>query len=334
MAEFDVTGLDTQGFVVAQGFLTADDLAVLREDYAAAPLNPNFNYPLRTPSPAALGRLQQRIDSVVALVNEHTSSCVDMHASANYFATGVATGIDFAWHQDHESWFMVQDHHDYLNFYLPVVKPDVARSNLSVVPFDALRRAAPRAHEMLIDGGASHVQWIGGRCVAVSDDGGAIRVVPGGFDALAETPPLEAGDLLLLRGDVVHRTQDTSTARVALSVRVANSAAIVKRGRLAAGGVRKALMMSRNAIVYQMAFQAFDEAGTDQLAVGELDRRLQSMSPPVALRRRDFLRQLAGEKRRAHALSSFARDLPMAAVLAGVTRAQTLLASRRSTVTA
>ena len=163
----------------------------------------------------------------------------------------------------------------------------------------------------------------------MSDDLGTIRVVPGGLDALAHTPELAAGDLLLLRGDVAHRTQDTSTARIALSVRATNGAAVVRRSRLASGGVRKALMMARNPQPYSMAFQAFDAAGTDELSVRELAARLATMVPPPPARRREFLGHLVAEKRRARGPTRFALDVPMAAGLRGVTTVQRRIDQRR-----
>ena len=42
-------------------------------------------------------------------------------------------GRPYGWHQDYESYYLYQTHRNYVNLYIPVIKPDVARSNLQVV---------------------------------------------------------------------------------------------------------------------------------------------------------------------------------------------------------
>ncbi len=89
------------------------------------------------------------------------------------------------------------------------------------------------------------------------------------LDDLACTPQLDAGDLLLMRNDMFHRTQDNDTARVALSVRAAYSSAVVKRAQLANGGLAKAARMAKARRQFESMFRAFDEAGQDEMALGE-----------------------------------------------------------------
>ena len=99
-----------------------------------------------------------------------------------------------------------------------------------------------------------------------NDDSGGSRLISTDLGTIAVTPQLAEGDLLLLRGDIIHRTQDTDTNRVALSWRVADGATVLKRKRLAAGGVRKAEMMRNNTVLYQKVFKAFDVNGDGKLS--------------------------------------------------------------------
>ena len=72
--------------------------------------------------------------------------------------------------------------------------------------------------------------------MAFLDDTGGAHLVDKEFDRLAQTLELDPGDLLLLRGDMIHRTQDTETDRVSLSFRAGNAETAVHRARLADGG--------------------------------------------------------------------------------------------------
>ena len=78
----------------------------------------------------------------------------------------------------------VQNHYDYLNFYIPIVKPDIEKSNLCLIPFDVLERESPKAYEFLVRGGATHFHPLGERCLAVSDETGDVRSAPERHGAL------------------------------------------------------------------------------------------------------------------------------------------------------
>jgi hypothetical protein len=319
-----MTDLETRGFVLVRDFLAPEDLRFLQDDAAHAPLDGNKNYNLMTASADAVALVERRVDELLQRINTQTALQVHIPAGANYFATGVATGINFPWHQDHESYFIFQNHYDYLNFYMPIVKPDVARSNVSIIPFDVLERSAPKVHRMLLRSGARHFQPVGRRWLSVSDETGAVRLMPKHLTDLACTPHLAAGDLLLFRGDILHRTQDADTARVAMSIRRTSETTIISRKRLASGGLRKALMMSNFASIYQQMFRTFEAAGRDEMTVAEMhDIDLSSSPPLVSAGRRAFLLQLLGEKRRAHTLTGLVIDVPRAVALHGMIQVQT-----------
>src|SRR6185295_1132801 len=91
------------------------------------------------------------------------------------FATG--RGISFSWHQDHESFFTIQNHYDYLNFYIPIVKPRKDKSNLSIVPFDVLERASARSFRKLVRGGATRFPRIRDKRMAFFDDSGCVHLM-------------------------------------------------------------------------------------------------------------------------------------------------------------
>ena len=297
--------LQTRGFVHVPGFLSRAELQEYTDDFKARGFDPKSFYPYKTASPTANAHASERVQEVLRLVREQTDLRVNLPQEAWYFATGKSKGINFPWHQDTESYWQTQNHYDYLNFYIPVMKERTDKSNLCVVPFDVLEREIPGTFRRLVRSGAHHFVRVRNKLVAYSDDSGAMHIVRGDLDRIAHTPLLAAGDLLLLRGDVIHRTQDGDTERIAMSFRVSSSQTIVKRSRLAYGGLSKTRIMAKHPLPYQKMFLAFDAAGRDEMPLGELTKLGQAVSVEPA-DQRDFIKYLLREKRRAGSLGLFA----------------------------
>jgi hypothetical protein len=233
---------------------------------------------------------------------------VDSPQAAVYFSTGKSEGgVNFPWHQDHESFFQLQNHYEYLNFYIPIKKPHTDKTNLSVVPFDVLEREDAELFRRMVKCGATHFNRLASVRFVNFDDGGDVHTVRGEMDRMAYTPMLAAGDLLLLRGDMIHRTQDTETERIAISFRASSAQTIVRRSRLAYGGLVKANMMAKNPEPYLQMFKAFDQAGRDEMPAHEI-RGLMDALAVQPLSRWAFYRQLLREKHRAGVMSHFLRS--------------------------
>jgi hypothetical protein len=312
--------LEKRGYVVLRDFLPADVIEQLREDYSQQGRDVTIPY-LKHASPEMAELTKPRVDAVLEQVRSQTPLKVDLPAGVHYFATGEKTGMTFPWHQDHESWFIVQNHYDYLNFYIPIIKPEVTKSNLRIVPFDVLEQKAPSAYRMLVRGGASRVRSVGGRWFVMSDATGAVRMLPSSIGDYAITPELAAGDLLLMRGDVVHSTQDTETERVSFSVRISSAETVVRRSALAAGGIQKAAFMIRYSPIYEGLFRVFEKVGRDEVALKEFFDAGRAIEPVTTVDRKDFLKRLVKEKRRAGNLTRFALDAPMAVSLRTLNKA-------------
>jgi hypothetical protein len=299
--------LEAQGFVHIPAFLSPSQLAVCTEDYLSQPVADNRNYALSNVTQRVVDCVRGSLREVIDLVQASTDIKVDLYLGASYFAT--KRGISFDWHQDHESYYLTQNHYDYLNFYIALVKPRKDKSNLSIVPFDVLQRESPRTFPHVYRSGASTSFSVGGRQVLMHDDSGAVHAADTTFDRIAVTPQLEAGDLLLLRGDILHKTQDEETSRVALSIRLGFSKTIVRRSTLADGGRAKTRMMARNLSSYQRVFEAFDAAGRDELPlvtlISMMNDRLKTQGPLEPVNRPG--RYLLKQKVRSRVLLSSAR---------------------------
>lgn len=316
MSGVDFKDLETKGFVVIPSFLSATEIADFNEDFYRQGIDTaNSNYRLAKASPRTNARMAERAGEVLRRVSEQTGLRVDSPQVAWYFSTGKSAGVNFQWHQDHESFFQLQNHYDYLNFYIPIKKPRTDKSNLSVVPFDVLEHEDTELFRRMQRRGATHFGCLARMRLVYFDDGGDVHIIRGEMDRMAYTPMLAAGDLLLLRGDMIHRTQDSETERIAISFRASSAQTIVRRSRLAYGGLVKAKMMAKNPEPYQRMFRAFDQAGRDEMPAHEI-RRLMDAVTVQPQSRWAFYRQLLREKHRAgvvgHFLCSLLRTLSLA----------------------
>jgi hypothetical protein len=289
--------LDSKGYLVVPSFLTPPEIDVFRADYDAAgrttsgagPRDASSRardsidvpYKVRHVTASARQVIDGKLAATARAVKNATGIRVNTHSAGPfgslYFTTDGDIGL--SWHQDSVSYYAYQNHYDYLNFYIPIVKPVRAKSNLCVIPFDALSARSPELCQAIRGKGATRfVVKRGTTIVRDNERGGRHGVLPYAIDELAVTPELDAGDLLLLRGDVVHRTQDTDTRRVAVSLRMMNARTRIRRDTLVRGGLVKTILMTQLRNDFQVLLDCFDAAGKDEMTLG----RLVALEPSVA----------------------------------------------------
>ncbi|WP_144059393.1 phytanoyl-CoA dioxygenase family protein [Rhodopirellula sp. SWK7] len=280
--------MDSRGFLLIRGFLDQDEIEMLGQDFEAAALEVNSNYSVRRLSSAAMDRLEEKFRHVNERVAAESSVRVNCLNDGVYFSTvSEKTTLSsprkgaqqaFPWHQDHENYWMWHDVKNYLNFYMSVVKPVLEKSNLTVVPLDRLKERAPEIHDRLLGRGATRVLQSGKKWVVKDDNrGGKVGTLDFDLAEIEETPQLRPGDLLLLRGDIIHRTQDSSTRRVAASIRYINSETVVPRSSVAKGGLAKMLMMLNARYLFEPVFHCFDQSNGEPIRAGEIDRYLKEV---------------------------------------------------------
>ena len=223
MTDFNIRDIETRGFLVVKNFLGHTDIDRLLNDYQLRRENADSKVYLRehTLSKSGWHRLEGKIIPLIELISAETDIKIDLLGpNGMYFGTATA---NLPWHQDHESYYTWQTGYHQLNFWMPLVKPDAKLSGLKVVPMDTLKlhigsvfdqRILDQAAKRFIpDGDITHV---------IDDEQDDTFDLPVNIDTIAETPVIEAGDALLVRGDVIHATQDCTTQRVALSIRAVN----------------------------------------------------------------------------------------------------------------
>jgi hypothetical protein len=268
----DVWGeLATRGYVHVRQFLSEQELLKVQKDYRAqfAKTAANGNYEVPVASPLLTWSFESKLQNVAEAVRDATGIDADMTLCGLYFAT--EKGISFPWHQDHESFFMYQQHSNYLNFYIPIDKPDRTKANLSLVPFDRLQECLTEPlHRRLQGAGATRLFPEGTTTRVCEDESGAEFTLPVNIEHIKETPQTAPGDLLLLRGDMIHRTHDADSARVAVSFRRTRGDARIAKDRFLSGAPKKLEMMSKNESLYAPLRACFESLQRDEITARQL----------------------------------------------------------------
>ncbi len=195
--------LRRRGVCVLRGLLSAEECERLLEHYRGKE-GEEAKTPALTDA-ALLELLRERLLPVVA-----GTPYAPPGVSGYFFA--IERGVRHEWHRDHGTFYVNQSHENLLIVWIALRKPQRRLSNVCVVPTDQLSGWAALGLE---HGGASRVEGE----TLLDDQTGLSRAI-GNLDAVCETPELAAGDALLFRGDVFHRTQDEASDRVALSLRL------------------------------------------------------------------------------------------------------------------
>lgn len=148
----------------------------------------------------------------------------------------VAPGGVLNWHLDHFSYYLYNDHRNWLICYMPVMKPSADLANLAIVPSDVLEAKDPELSRRTQGRGAMRfrrvepdtIEWFEMRfpreSIAVGDwfaiddfddstMGWKINV---DLEECKVVPKLNVHDLLIMRADVIHRTNDAGTDRISI----------------------------------------------------------------------------------------------------------------------
>lgn len=309
--------IDARGFTVVPSFLSPSECADLMGEWAriadepGARANPN-NASIRVPR-AAQERLAPRLLAAMEGIASCSESRVDRVRVGQFYAT--ARGIEFGWHNDHDAYFHTQDFINYLNFWIPIQKPDRSRSGVAVVPHDTLRAHQPALAQWLRGHGGITVRSIDGRSILYDSERSESFELDGSLDDYAVAPAVGPGDLVLMRGDVLHRTQDARTERVAVAFRCISSRSVLTKERLTHMGFHKFNVMSGNRMAFALRFAAFELAGRDTLTVAESEELCSTLAarladdgarsgrePPTNERFREIVLDMARERRQAQNL--------------------------------
>ena len=227
MSSADWKKLEVDGFTVIKGFCTAEEVATMKATYDNTQGNANKNYAAKNAEfPSSV---MQRFHELLPYIREKAHIEVDQVWPAQAYATK-QSGQDnrFDWHVDQGTYSICGTHASMLNLYLAVYKTVPEKSNLSVIPWPAFEKAVPSIAKRIADKGS--FCWLPG------EKGNPERPDPEKLymhdqrsmshaedcpdpNSIGYTPHLNAGDLLILKQDLPHKTQDNETARIAFTAK-------------------------------------------------------------------------------------------------------------------
>lgn len=148
----------------------------------------------------------------------------------------VAPGGVLNWHLDHFSYYLYGDHRNWLICYMPVLKPSPDLANLAIIPADVLESRDPELSRRIRGRGAMRfrcvesdtMDWFAmrfpgqrielGDWFAIDDFDDSTMGWKVGIDLeqCKIVPRLEVHDLLIMRADVIHRTNDAESDRISI----------------------------------------------------------------------------------------------------------------------
>jgi ectoine hydroxylase-related dioxygenase (phytanoyl-CoA dioxygenase family) len=270
---YNIENFESSGYVVIKNFLDQHEVHMLLDDYNNYCSQHTIvkNYPEAYCSSAILDQIKPKIKNLCQLITDQTSITVDTVIPKNlYFDT---SWFNAGWHQDHASWFLFQDNQNHLNFHLVLSKENSDQSGLGLIPLDTISQYTSEL-EHSVSKGAMSFRSHDGYTDAQDDELGTHFKIPVGLNSIAVYPTVYPGDLLLFRGDVIHRTQDDNTKRISLSVRCANSAGIISKSRIvpSTDGNTPEFRLTINQERYNTVSKIFGDRET--ITIGELVEKL------------------------------------------------------------
>ncbi len=274
--------LETKGYLVVKNAFDSEEISELINEFSKSKALGNDNYNIPYLCASSVEKYRRKFsEQIIPWIKEQTNLKADYFEQAGFFAT--SNGVNFDWHIDPESFYISQDHYHYLNFYLPIKKPIVEKSNLSLIPADVLSRLIPDIYNKVVNGrGALRLLPGNGKSVVVDDNDGRVYECNFAVKDLIVTPQLGVGDLLVMRGDLFHKTQDKDTDRVNVSFRFVNSNDVIELSHFDPTCLRKAIIMSRNRKAYYLRRLTFDQAGKTSMSQLEHYKRFAELvvNPP------------------------------------------------------
>jgi ectoine hydroxylase-related dioxygenase (phytanoyl-CoA dioxygenase family) len=265
MDVFDLGNLECNGFAVVKNFLDATDIKEITTNYQLSQARPRTNKNYNIIPSVVQHHLDHQIQHVLQRVAHSTSVVVNWSDPHGVFFD--TEEIKFDWHQDHEPYWWSQDSFNHLNFWMPIIKCDIDNAGLNLVPFENL---APLDREKIIRSGARRFVTNNMSTLVQDDSTGSNFVIDLDLATVAVTPQIEVGDVIIMRGDVIHQTQPTLQHRVAFSVRCYQKQSILLREKFIKGGRFKRNMIQQNTAAYAFLIDQFVQQGRDTVPFTEL----------------------------------------------------------------
>ena len=250
--EGDWSDLNGSGFVVVRGFLSPEAVATVLKPYLAAMEGDKYLFvPAAFLGPGGLevladlqGRFRELFPAIEKRAGLHltTFDPFTTYFPNRWYDDDTGKPLDAAgWHSDPPPYHLFQDVSQYVNCWIPLIKPKADESGLTLLPMDRLREKDPTFYEAIQRrGGAAFASSKtppgspgsvfpllkvkeAGDYLTIDRDGEILLLEPRvDIDDIGVTPDVMPGDAIFAHGDVLHRAQDQKANRVAISLRGVN----------------------------------------------------------------------------------------------------------------
>ncbi len=244
-----------QGYAVLRNFLSAEDIPESLVSYLAGAEKFHDGVVVDIPADA-MRLIRSRIENTIPAVAKTMGLAIDpdrfgycaIRVKENHDTPTLRTPFDqnrdpktspgggLNWHLDHFSYYLFGDHKNWLICYLPVLKPRSDATNLAILPDHVVKQFDPDLHRRIQGRGALRFRCVEadtmawfklrfpdeelavGDWFAIDDmddstPGWKIKV---DLEQQKVVPQLNTYDLLIMRADVIHRTNDANCDRISV----------------------------------------------------------------------------------------------------------------------
>jgi ectoine hydroxylase-related dioxygenase (phytanoyl-CoA dioxygenase family) len=262
--------LETKGFFVVPKFFGNNMINLLINDYnsIADKTSLNQNYSVINSKSQIGPYVKPILNSITNNTNIKVNTPLPF---STYFNNHI---FEFTWHQDHEPYYIYQDMYNGVQCWIPIIKPNKYEGGLGLIPNDVLESMCPDLFKSQILGrGAKTFQSMpDGTTLMINDDIGNETILPFSLEKIAVYPELEPGDLLVFRQDVIHKSQPSENARVAIAVRAFDKDGVITKKNYLAGSDRKKEMINKNSsgLSYIKLAEQFIKQGKDSILISDI----------------------------------------------------------------
>lgn len=263
--------LETKGYVVVKNFLTQEEIDEhihLSNNVSSTELYGADVDPKERPDKLVVRRattnhnLTDKIQKVLNTISLETDITVNVIRRIPLFFDN--TDLKITWHVDHEPYYSSYDSYNNLNFWIPLIKPSPKTSGVSVIPHDVLPK---EMQDVVLRKGARRVVADGDKTIIYDDILGEVLEFNFNIEANSISPEVGVGDLLLMRSDIIHGSQEPTEHRVSISIRCYNGNARILRDKFFGGTDFKKNRIGHNIKRYQPIFDAFNRTRASYILV-------------------------------------------------------------------
>lgn len=257
--------LETTGYTVIPNFLPKNSILTfcrmyVEESTSAVLRNKNYNVVSGTLTESLL----ELINAILKQVSLETS--IKVSAVPNSIAFFDSKQVHFNWHQEHESYYIYQNLYHSLNFWIPLIKENSNECGLELIPHNALEAIDPEVfNDRIVGKGAKRFKSKDNNTLMIDDELGIETELNVNFDLVKHIPEVSPGDLLLMRGDIIHRSQrryDTAPRRLGMSINTFDGNTTINKDMFFSGCSTKQEMIQNNSSEYKYLIDCYNRHNT------------------------------------------------------------------------